>query len=120
MTDFEVKTTKKGAVHDTRWRASAHGEDSARPAQAIAGGFPVGLVKSGTPVSKSGTGYKKWATGETLDGFVNDDAGFTVASNTSTPTFAVLVHGLINPAYIDGGGDLAAAEKSALIVFVGA
>lgn len=120
MSDFGIVKTPVGVNIDTRWRASAHGEDSARPAQAIAGGFPVGHVKSGTPVSKSGAGYKKWASGETLAGFVNDDLGFNVASAQAKPTFAILVHGLVNPAFIENGTDVAAATSTGLFTFVGA
>lgn len=120
MSDFSIETTPTGVAIDTRWRASTHGEDSARPAQAKAAGFTTGQVKSGTAVSRTGTKYKKWAVGETLAGFVNDDSGFTVSGELSEPLFALLVHGIVNTAHITGAthAEIVAATTTGNFVFV--
>lgn len=118
MTDFTVDSSATGGI-DTRWRASKHGQDAARP-----GTLDISLFVSGTHYNITGSLYpadtipsgvavgKVTATGlygpfdnaavdgrEVFAGFINDDAGIPVkrpSGVTSTKsTFARLIHGII-------------------------
>lgn len=122
MTDFTVQTAATGEAVDTRWRAGKHGEDSARPGQLDPTAFVSGthynlngrtdnIVPSGVAIAKAASGlYVPFdsAAGSAGDarrklaGFINDDGGVPLGAtpSTSKPTFARLVHGVINPAYL--------------------
>ena len=118
MTDFTVDSRVTGGI-DTRWRASKHAQDAARP-----GTLNLSLFTSGTHYNIAGSAYgpdiipsgvavgKVTATGdygpfdnaafdgrEVLAGFINDDEGVPVkraSGATSTKsTFARLVHGIV-------------------------
>ncbi len=147
MTDFQVQTGAAGVVQDTRWRISAHGEASARTGQLAPSTLTpgthydaaTGVVPSGLPVTRITSGaneglYKPWSAGDpdatpdpipadSLDGFVNDNYGVQLGNPvaTSKPTFAVLVHGIINPAFVPvDAGDIAAlkgADSTGLFTF---
>lgn len=117
MTDFQVTSGVTGENQDTRWRASSHGEDAARPGQLDPTAFTSGthyniggrtdnVIPSGVAVAKLASGlYGPYdaAAGEsgdpqrTLAGFVNDNAGVALGASPSTskPTFALLVHGIV-------------------------
>lgn len=117
MADFQVTTAVTGKKIDTRWRASAHGEDSARPGQLDPTAFVSGthynlngatdnVIPSGTAVALLASGLygpfdiTAGTTGDArrkLAGFINDDGGVELGTSPSTskPTFALLVHGLI-------------------------
>lgn len=112
MTDFSVTSRATGENQDTRWRASSHGEDSARPGQLDPSKFTAGehyniggktdnVIPSGVAVAKLASGlYGPYdaAAGDagdpqrTLAGYVNDNAGVALSAK---PTFALLVHGIV-------------------------
>lgn len=117
MTDFSVTSRATGENQDTRWRASSHGEDSARPGQLDPTKFTAGthynlngrtdnVVPSGVAVALLASGlYAPYdaAAGTTGDpqrklaGFINDNAGVSLGASPATakPTFALLVHGIV-------------------------
>lgn len=115
MTDFSVTSGITGENQDTRWRASAHGEDAARPGQLDPTKFTSGthfnlggrtdnVVPSGVALgqitaTKLYGPYDSTATDgrEKLAGYLNDNAGVSLGATpaTSKPTCAVLKHGLI-------------------------
>lgn len=117
MTDFSVTSRATGENQDTRWRASSHGEDSARPGQLDPTAFTAGthyniggkadnVIPSGVAVAKLASGlYGPYdaAAGEegdprrTLAGYVNDNAGVSLGATPASakPTFALLVHGMV-------------------------
>lgn len=111
MTNFGITTTRVGNVVDTRWRAFAHGEDTARPGQiatadfaAYAGLVNPGYIPSGVAVTRTSAGEIKPFLGETADpgnalyGFISDDEG--VPAEGDYQTVAILRHGGINPNYL--------------------
>jgi hypothetical protein len=122
MTDFQVTSRATGENQDTRWRASAHGEDSARPGQLDPTKFTSGthyniggktdnVVPSGVGVAKLASGlYGPYdaAAGEegdpqrTLAGYINDNAGVSLGAtpSASKPTFARFVHGIVKPSLL--------------------
>lgn len=118
MTDFQVTSRATGENQDTRWRASAHGEDSARPGQLDPtkftsgthyniGGGTANVVPSGVAVAQLASGlyapYDAAAGADetdpqrTLAGYISDNAGVALGDtpSSSKPTFALLVHGII-------------------------
>jgi len=117
MTDFSVTSGVTGENQDTRWRASSHGEDSARPGQLDPTAFTSGthynlggktdnVIPSGVAVAELASGlYGPYdaAAGTTGDvrrilaGYINDNAGVSLGKTpaTSKPTFALLKHGFI-------------------------
>ncbi len=106
MTNFQVTKGVTGERIDTRWRASAHGEDSARPGQITPSDFASvavdfggkKVIPSGVALKKSGAKYVPvTAAGDVIAGYLNDDQGVTYdPSQASAPhTIAVLVHGFI-------------------------
>lgn len=117
MTDFSVTSGVTGENQDTRWRASSHGEDAARPGQLDPtkftagthyniGGKTDGTIPSGVGVAKLASGlyapYDATAGEEgdpqrTLAGYVNDNAGVPVSAKA---TFALLVHGIVKPSLL--------------------
>lgn len=117
MTDFSVTSGVTGENQDTRWRASSHGEDTARPGQLDPTKFTEGthyniggktdnVIPSGVAVAKLASGlYGPFdaAAGEegdpqrTLAGYINDNAGVAVGAK---PTFALLVHGIVKPSLL--------------------
>lgn len=107
MTDFSITNSATGGKQDTRWRASAHGESSARPGQldpttvTVAfkdtdGRAPSGLALGQITASKLYGPYDSTASDgrETLAGYLNDNEAVDVKTG-SKPTIAVLVHGII-------------------------
>lgn len=119
MTSFGIKTESVGTVVDTRWRASAHGEDAAHPAQINVSNFTntvgqvnPGYIPSGVPLALSGGELVMFqgSEGQELYGFINDDEG--VPAEGTTQTISVLRHGGINPNYIVPAG-LGAAVRDA-------
>lgn len=116
MTDFSIKSRATGVKQDTRWRASAHGEDSARPGQLDMTKFTSGThfniagqdkntIPSGVAVALLANGlyapYDPAAGADDSDpqrklaGFINDNEGIVLGDSPSTakPTFALLWHG---------------------------
>lgn len=106
MSDFQITTSATGVKQDTRWRISAHGEDSARPGQLdittlsaghkVDGRAPSGLALGQITASKLYGPYDPDATDgrETLAGYLNDNEGVEVPAG-SKPTIAVLKHGIV-------------------------
>lgn len=111
MTDFQVTTAVTGEKVDTRWRASKHGQDVARPGQLDMSLFKAGehynldgatdnIIPSGVAVTALESGlYGPYtgAEGTTLDGYINDNAGVPVSPKA---TFARLVHGIVKPSML--------------------
>lgn len=115
MADFLVTDERTGDTIDTRWRASKHGQDVARPAQLDPTAFEAGvhynlngktdgIIPSGTALSKLESGLYGPFVGEggedgadNLAGFINDNTGVAMSAK---PTCALLVHGLIKPAVL--------------------
>ncbi|MDY0829128.1 hypothetical protein SK224_08315 [Microbacterium sp. BG28] len=115
MVDFQTTTTKVGRKQDTRWRASQHANDVARPGQLNPTLFTAGthynlngatdnVIPSGVAVgqvtaTKLYGPYDATATDgrQTLAGFINDNQGVELGATPATakPTFALLVHALI-------------------------
>ena len=130
MTDFSVTSRATGENQDTRWRASSHGEDSARPGQLDPTKFAAGthynlngradnVVPSGVAVgeitaTKLYGPYDAAATDgrEKLAGYVNDNAGVSLGASPATakPTFALLVHGIVKPSRLP-----IAAQRAAVL-----
>lgn len=122
MVDFQITTTASGRPIDTRWLASKHGENSARPAQLDPTAFTSGthynlngrtdnVIPSGVAVAKLANGlygpYSSTAgtTGDVsrkLAGFIFDNEGVELGTtpSASKPTFALLVHGIIKPSVL--------------------
>lgn len=122
MADFQVTTAVSGAKQDTRWRASAHGEDAARPGQLDPAAFTSGthynlagatdnIIPSGVAVAELASGlygpYDPTAGSagdprRKLAGFINDNTGVALGATpaTSKPTFALLVHGIVRPSVL--------------------
>lgn len=125
MTDFSVTSRATGESQDTRWRASSHGEDTARPGQFDSstltdgthyniGGktdnvIPSGLAVGQITASKLYGPYDSTATDgrEVLAGYVNDNAGVPLAAKA---TFAVLKHGIVKPSLLP-----VAAQRAAVL-----
>lgn len=131
MTDFSVTSRATGENQDTRWRASSHGEDSARPGQLDPTKFIAGthyniggkndnVIPSGVAVVKLGSGlygpYVPAADPEddqpVLAGYINDNAGVSLGASPSSakPTFALLVHGIVKASRLP-----IAAQREAVI-----
>ncbi|MEW1990717.1 hypothetical protein [Microbacterium sp. NPDC078849] len=123
MSDFQIKSRATGAKQDTRWRASAHGEDAARPGQLDVSAFTAGthynipgqdknVIPSGVAVALLANGlygpYSATAGADdsdprrTLAGYVDDNEGVSLGDNPATakPTFARLVHGIVKPSLL--------------------
>lgn len=108
MTNFGIKSARTGHVQDTRWRAFAHGEDTARPGQidpadftALVGLVNPGYIPSGVALTiKAGKIVPLTDAEDVLYGFINDDDGIEVATGDTYATIAVLLHGGINPNYL--------------------
>ena len=115
MVDFQTTSSPVGKRIDTRWRASKHGQDVARPAQ-----LDPTTLTSGTHYPTSGSNANIVPSGlavgaitasglygpydadaedghEVLAGYVNDNEGVELGETPSSakPTFALLVHGFI-------------------------
>lgn len=132
MVDFRTTRAVTGEKVDTRWRASAHGEDSARPGQLDPtaftsgthyniGGLTDNIIPSGVAVGRvTATGlygpYDADAEDgrEVLAGFINDDSGVALGSSPSTakPTFALLVHGIIKASVLPVAGQRTAVKTA--------
>ncbi|MDY0984586.1 hypothetical protein SOM10_11830 [Microbacterium sp. CFBP9023] len=123
MSDFQIKSRATGTKQDTRWRTSSHGEDAARPGQLDPSAFTSGthynipgqdknVIPSGVAVAKLANGlfgpYSATAGADdtdprrTLAGFINDNEGVSLGDDPATakPTFARLVHGIVNPSLL--------------------
>lgn len=125
MTDFSVTSRATGENQDTRWRASSHGENTARPGQLDAstltngthfniGGktdnvVPSGLALGQITASKKYGPYDATATDgrEVLAGYLNDNAGVPLSANA---TIAVLKHGIVKPSLLP-----VAAQRAAVV-----
>lgn len=125
MTDFSVTSRATGENQDTRWRASSHGEDAARPGQLDAstltdgthynigaktdGVVPSGLALGQITASKKYGPYDADATDgrEKLAGYLNDNAGVPLSANA---TIAVLKHGIIKASLLP-----VAAQRAAVL-----
>ncbi|MGF3056153.1 hypothetical protein [Microbacterium sp. YY-01] len=106
MSDFQISTNATGVAQDTRWRWSAHGEDSARPGQLdistldaqhiVNGRAPSGLALGQITASKLYGPYDASASDgrEVLAGYLNDNIGPEIVVG-GKPTIAVLKHGII-------------------------
>lgn len=131
MTDFSVTSRATGENQDTRWRASSHGEDSARPGQLDPAAFTAGthfniggktdnVIPSGVAVVKLESGlYGPYvpvtdpeADQPVLAGYINDNAGVSLGASPSSakPTFALLVHGIVKASRLP-----IAAQREAVI-----
>lgn len=130
MTDFSVTSGVTGENQDTRWRASSHGEDTARPGQLDPTKFTSGthynlggrtdnVVPSGVALgqitaTKLYGPYDSTATDgrEKLAGFLNDNAGVSLGKTpaSSKPTCAVLKHGIVKPSLLP-----IAAQRTAVL-----
>ncbi|KJL39915.1 hypothetical protein [Microbacterium trichothecenolyticum] len=122
MTDFSVSKAVTGVPVDTQWRAGKHGQDSARSGQLDPTAFTAGthynlggrtdnVIPSGVAVAKLASGlygpYDSTAGSagdprRKLAGFINDDEGIALGATPATakPTFARLIHGVINPSLL--------------------
>lgn len=121
MTDFSITKSATGVKQDTRWRISAHGEDSARPGQLdistltaahkVDGRAPSGLALGQITASKLYGPYDADATDgrQTLAGFLNDNEGVEVPAG-SKPTIAVFKHGIVKPSVLP-----VAAQRAAVV-----
>lgn len=130
MTDFSVTSGVTGENQDTRWRASSHGEDTARPGQLDPTKFtsgthynlggrtdnvvPLGVALGQITATKLYGPYDSSATDgrEKLAGFLNDNAGVSLGKTpaASKPTCAVLKHGIVKPSLLP-----IAAQRSAVL-----
>ncbi|MGK0740429.1 hypothetical protein ACSHWG_00870 [Leucobacter sp. Z1108] len=135
MTDFSIDTTQVGVPIDTRWRASSHGQDAARPGTLDLSKFTSGthfniggrtdsVIPSGVALTYNGTSkmYEPWVASSdpgttphpTVAGFINDDSGVAiyrragVAASTKA-AFALLVHGVVETSYLP-----VAAQRAAI------
>ena len=119
MVDFQTTLSPTGRSVDTRWRASKHGQDAARPGQLDPTAFTSGthypatgadknVIPSGVAVAELVSGlygpYSSTAGSEgdprrILAGFINDDEGVDLGATPASakPTFALLVHGIVKP-----------------------
>lgn len=144
MTDFTTDTSTTTARVDTRWRTSKFGKDHARPGTLDLSKFVDGthyniggrtdnVVPSGVAVTKNaGTGlYEPWAPSanpETtphpvLAGYINDDEGIAVyrragAAKSTKAAFALLVHGILDTAYLPIAGQASAVASAANTHFI--
>lgn len=126
--DLTPRTTTTVLPQDTRWRTSAHGQDSARPIQLDASKFsgdaiatyttPEGsitVIKSGVGIAEVGGYGVPWdeskADGtEVLAGFINDNEGVIVTDKaTAKPGAALLKHGIVDVSKLP-----VAAQRTAL------
>ena len=107
MANFSIREAVTGAIVDTRWRTSAHGEDSARPGQIAVADFEdvIGLVNpgyipSGVALAKQGDKLVPLEDGGDLFGFINDNEGVEVLPGDTYATVAVLRHGMVDPNFL--------------------
>ena len=107
MANYSIKGGLTGAVVDTRWRTSTHGEDAARPGQIAVSDFQslIGLVNegyipSGVALARKDGKLVPLGEGDTLYGFINDNEGVEVTPGDTYATIAVLRHGGIDPNFL--------------------
>lgn len=135
MSDFQTTKSSFGRALDTRWRTGKHGEDGARPGQLDPTAFTAGThynlpgkpanntIPSGTALQKLGSGlYGPLVASGVLAGYVNDDYGVELGATPATakPTFALLIHGVINPDFLPIAAQkalVAAADTTGLFTY---
>ena len=141
MVDFQTTTTKVGRKQDTRWRASQHASDVARPGQLNPALFTAGthynlngatdnVIPSGVAVGQV-TATKLYgpydATAndgrQVLAGYINDNDGVELGLTPASakPTFAVLKHALIKASVLPLAAQRAAvltANSSGSFIYV--
>lgn len=120
MVDFQTSSAVVGEKVDTRWRASKHGEGSARSGQLNPALFTSGthynlagatdnVVPSGVALGRVTTGgllgpYDSTASDgrQVLYGYLNDDLGCPLGAvpASSKPTVSVLRHGIVKASFL--------------------
>lgn len=139
MTDFSVRTEVGDGAGDYRWLRSKHGRDNAVPATIdvskltsgthydaqtgiVPAGLPLGKVAGSNvyaPFNAGASDGTQYLAGFVLEPVQLSGTGFAGVQTTQLPV-ALLVHGIIDPAFVPTKPTLNAQTASTgLFVFVG-
>ena len=138
--DFAITTRTVDAPHDTRWRASSHGEFVAQPGTLDLSKFISGthyniggrtdnVIPSGVAVMRDAASglFVPFVAGDAnvLAGYINDNGGVAVkradGTNSTKAAFARLLHGFIETRYLPVAaqrGIVAAAKTNVQISYI--